>query len=380
MSLWDYNDRNHGKKCALCGTVDGENRTAHVLGDDHTCECGYKPTQQKNVFDNGEYEIVLYASNENVIKSVWYTADGEYNGHTDYLYDENWNCIRENFYTWDGVLWSYSIYENNEKGQRVKSSNYSGEGELYGYEVNEYNSLGKISGITWYDSNGQAERYVNYEYDENENMIKEIEGDTDGNKYIGEYDSEGKLLRDIIEGNDGGKSVIEYEYDANGNNIKSVSRYYDESGTPIYTSTEIYDENGNTVVEENVEHYPDGDVVLKYLYECDENGLRIKETRYVNDELEYISNYTYNEYGQEISSVESDAEGEITRTTKTEYYDNGNRKSYIRYYDDSDVIEDESYFYENGAVQTVRIYDTSGVLCEESHYDEDGNLIEQESL
>ncbi|MBQ9163056.1 MAG: hypothetical protein IJX74_07265 [Clostridia bacterium] len=309
--------------------------------------------------------------------------------------------VRDNEYDSGGELCEYTLYENNEKGQAIKVSWYFGNGESDGFKINEYNDLDQISKTKWYLPDGEEDGYATYEYDEDGNKIKIIGVDSSGNKSISEYNSGGMLLQhkiEWVEGNfeiseyddneneirrtfvwaDSSKSVAEYEYDEDGNKAKSVIRYYDENGTHTYTDTELYNENGYVAVYESIEHFPDAeDVINKSVYDLDGDGLIIKETCYYNGELEEIINYTYNEYGQEISSVEVNADGETEYTTKREYYDNGNMKSYIIYCGVSDVMEEETYYYESGGVKIWRVYNVDGELSWEYFYDEDGNTIEE---
>ncbi|MBE6694167.1 MAG: hypothetical protein E7589_05335 [Ruminococcaceae bacterium] len=399
FSEWDYNDTMHSRKCVLCGDVNGENRAPHVLRDDHTCECGYKPTQNKIEYPE-HYEIELFNSAGKPIKTVAYTTDGEYLRHVSYIYDGNGYLIRQEKYNSDEGLLEYFLFENNDKGQAVQQEFYNGDGECERYQLNEYNAQGWISRIDWYLGDGTSNGYSTFEYDENGVRIGESRMNAEGVMVTWKYDSKGARLSSRTEwpeGNyeiheydtneniilvtsvsvDGSKYIIAYEYNADNKKTKSVSHRYDKNGTLTIKTTETYDERGNAIEYDYVEYYPEGDIVRKQLREFDESGLQIKETDYYNGELSYVTNYIYNEYRQEISTVEANAEGEITRTTKTEYYDNGNRKSYIRYFGDSDVIEDETYYYENGIIKTEKYYDQYGVLSVVNQYDEEGNPIEE---
>lgn len=136
-------------------------------------------------------------------------------------------------------------------------------------------------------------REYEYECDAKGNITKKtIKGTPSCVEY--EYDEKNNLIKEIV--SDGMNRVITYEYDENGNLIKEINDNIDFSSS--YEITYEYDESGKKVAG----HSEGFDI----FYEYDTDGNMVKSTeKYANDS-ELICEYEY------------DAEGTLLKTTKTD--------------------------------------------------------------
>jgi len=123
-----------------------------------------------------------------------------------------------------------------------------------------------------------------YEYDDNNNVIKEVKKS---------HDPEGNLQY---------KNVNEYTYNDKNEKIEQVFYSYnaDEELQRKARNTFKYDENGHKI--EDVGYFDDGAIKSKIILDPDENG-RLRSEEYINYNHDGIKTdhkkYYYNEYGLE---------------------------------------------------------------------------------
>jgi hypothetical protein len=221
--------------------------------------------------------------------------------------------------------------------------------ERYEYlRVLEYNSEGYIVVSTDYYSDGGTHRA---EYDAKGNNIRSVSAyrDEDGIERISyesetEYDAKGNRIRDISKYYDRDGSVnstyeYEYEYDRNDNEVWSRATGYDRGGSIDWRQeyTYEYNNNGNLIKETS---WDGGSIISTTEYEYDRNGNRSKSTRY--DASGMVTGWTDFEY-----EYVSDEWGWWRQVRATGYDANGNAE----WRSDDDGYwsrwDDEDYYYDN---------------------------------
>jgi RHS repeat-associated protein len=256
---------------------------------------------------NGDLQKTQYSNNAYI--DMQYDIDGRISSVKNYL---NSTTSLEDTYTYDknnnitqittnrGVI----KYEYDELNQLIKEIQEDGTVITYTYD-----NAGNLTSKS--QTKGSTTTTTNYVYDSANKLT-----DVNGVKYT--YDKNGNLLSDgnktytynalnqLIEVKDkDGKVIAQYEYDDEGKRIRSVT----SKGT--------------------INYFYDGDQVL---YETDQNNKLIAE-------------YTYNDAGQPVSM---DKDGK-------------------RY-----------YYHYNAHGDVIALTDESGNIVAQYHYDAWGNIISQE--
>lgn len=236
----------------------------------------------------------------------------------------------------NGNASSWTVYSYNDMGLVSKEEMYIS-GSLFISILNEYDENGnliktevcdEVAGTVIcdkYDEEGNLtvgsdSGYVEVEYDENHNLIKQTGYNADGMiSYVKEYEYDSK--NDIVK-----KAFYDY---INGTVVKNTTTYVYDSNSRVIESTEVSEKNGNT---------------YKYTYKYNANGDTVEKVKYIfsDGDNEYIADTRW--------SCEYDANNNITRTTIYEYHD--------------DMIKYEDVYK----------YDANGYLTEknEHKYKEDG--------
>lgn len=197
----------------------------------------------KNVADSDgwtnkvEYE---YDANGNNTKETTYDADGVVMRWYEYEYDVYGNMVRSSNYE------KYSG-EDNPRHAHTCTWEYDSDGNILKYvwygadgSVNfedEYDSKGRFIKEQYFDEDGSFLSGHEYKYDTEENVIQILFYEdgviNSGQVYEYEYGSNGevalKKMKSVIDGSDLGR--IEYEYDTEGNLLRSST--YDSRGNVV---------------------------------------------------------------------------------------------------------------------------------------------------
>lgn len=189
-----------------------------------------------------KYEYT-YDERERLAKKNFINADGSISSWVEYEYDEAGNLSNEfQYYSGEeGVVKTRYIYDqNNRLIEYVMDSPTSGDWHKYEYDANG-NQITFIN----YALNGDTENYVEKIYDNNGRCISEI--DHNYSFIIGniefvtthqyEYDENDNVIKKITSTSTGSYyGWIQYEYDENGNMLKAVE--YEENGKMTGSWTE----------------------------------------------------------------------------------------------------------------------------------------------
>ena len=287
----------------------------------------------------------------------------------DYEYDD---VFRLSGVASDDISYNY---EYNEAGKILKCSSFIAD-TLY-----DYNEAGELTSIV-YERENQILGSYKYEYDQNGNVIRKRQYNSENNNivndYLYTYDPKGRLLCTYC--ND--KLVRSYVYDDSGNRIKS-----EQDGEKIFYKYNSIDQLVET------RH---GDDITKYTYDKNGNLILIsenetKKTRYVYDSRNRMtekikSNGSHIEYMYDamnnLTGIKEDGKYTKLWIDYTRSHDNiigmsadDKVKEFIRA---NGLIgmryDSESYAVLTDAIGSItKVIDTNFDIKEHHSYDEFGN-------
>jgi hypothetical protein len=161
-------------------------------------------------------------------------------------YDSRGNLISTVTKADDGTITHRDEYEYDDAGRKTKYSEYEaeykGKEELVNTTEYEYDQSGNMIKSTKFRPSGSAETRVEYEYDSRGNKIKRV--------IYGIY-ANGK--EDIVDWNN-------YEYDSNNNLIKE-SRFIQEKNQTVPIADRTYDDKNNPL---KVSYYEWNDEIVSW--------------------------------------------------------------------------------------------------------------------
>ncbi|MDC8003870.1 hypothetical protein POV27_07390 [Aureisphaera galaxeae] len=116
-----------------------------------------------------------YDSVGNEIEWRVYDRKGKLKRRDTYVYDENSNLLEERLFTSDNVLETMGVSEYDKEGREIKFTEYLYD-SIRSSEIKEYDELGNVT-ITYLNRKGEprSRTQIISEFDENENLIKELE-------------------------------------------------------------------------------------------------------------------------------------------------------------------------------------------------------------
>lgn len=214
-----------------------------------------------------------------------------------------------------------------------------------------------ICAVTTRSADGSVKAVEYTVYDEHDNMIALIGGDS-ANYYTYEYDKDGNItkkydgLRDATEEYeykdglavkrhytdcDGQTSDTAYEYDKHGTLIKTTEYAVAFDYTTVNETKPEYDAQGRLVRE--TDYSSNGSVFSVDEYEYNDKGEIVKETS-TGDRFKYVKEYVHDERGNVLSKHQKEVknDGTVTDETRTEYeYNSDNKK-----------ISEKKFTIENG--------------------------------
>ncbi len=250
------------------------------------------------------------------------------------------------------------------------------EDRLIAKNVTEKNALGKITKVTAYNQLGEVSNTSLYNYLGDGTLGTIDEYNSENVKYASaSYDSNGNKIKTVDYTSDGEvQSANAYEYDANGNIIKWTVYDRDESVNKVYSY--IYNKQGNLQVK--FEADGEGNHIAKEEYTYTAGGGEVKYYTYDENDTELLTSsikFSYDTYGNWISFIESDADGNVIETGSRAYVysENGLTEKYTDYNSDG-VKTSETHYSENGGKRYVNYYNEEGIKTSMIHYDDDGHI------
>lgn len=126
-------------------------------------EVQYGDNHKRQIYYEGLSDIVArYAeidtdSDGNVLKTVWYDADGNVTSILVYEYDSEGNQTKKFTYNEANELMEYSVFTCGKRGEVLKEQKYNSDGDLLGYYENDYDEKGHQISIRSYNADGVLE-------------------------------------------------------------------------------------------------------------------------------------------------------------------------------------------------------------------------------
>ena len=188
------------------------------------------------------------------------------------------------------LMFSFVSCEFNKKKNHLDELNLNGKVKLVTYEI--YSAVEEFGEPI----RDKFEKRIEDFFDENGLYTKKNGYDSDGKKLFGrryKYDDDGNLVEEINYDINGLAQTWKDKYDNDGNKIES--NVYDKDREPISKIKFKYDDDGNKV-EENM-YEINGELIAKFQFKYDDDGNRVEENSYdKNGELYLKRNYKYDEF------------------------------------------------------------------------------------
>ncbi len=177
--------------------------------------------------------VNIFDENDNVLINAAYTSENDNlpASKTIYTYTDG-RLVKEDFY-YSNRLMYYVEYEYDENGVMISDTEYN---NLDNGEVHEvrteyiYDEKGRLSVAQAYQNDRKSWR-IEYEYDEQDRLIKETYYSRINAYCSYSYDENGNLSEKTVDG-EFGVTVTDYTYDEN-NRIIKAEDYHD--GELLYT-------------------------------------------------------------------------------------------------------------------------------------------------
>ncbi|MBO5281530.1 MAG: hypothetical protein J6B43_00135, partial [Lachnospiraceae bacterium] len=159
-----------------------------------------------------------YDAHDNLLRAVWYDAEGNISEAAEYVYDTNDNMVKMTWYDAEGNLSFQAEREYDANGNEVMVTHHDAEGITFTRKEYEYDTDGRlVKRIDYWEEQVIGD----YAYDTNGNLVKEIWYGAGGDVFRwseGEYDAKGNMVKMTwYEPDNRVYGWSEYEYDLNGN-------------------------------------------------------------------------------------------------------------------------------------------------------------------
>ncbi|MBR4780034.1 MAG: hypothetical protein IK014_01590 [Lachnospiraceae bacterium] len=223
-----------------------KNKNAYIISVLHTDWEG---------FDYLFLDYTIKVDDSGRIKNINYT-DGYSYCATDIIHDDNGNVtelyIYDDFYGRDEKYYEYEYDNNYNLIIEYIDTDYSFEEITYEYD-SKNKLISKKSENNFRNNIGVFLTSSTYEYDSKDRLVKKVDNSENGNfktknETKNTYNKKGYLTKQIVKetGSISSKKVYTYEYDNNGNNISStIDNYYSNGLNEKFEYKYYYDEYGS---------------------------------------------------------------------------------------------------------------------------------------
>ncbi|WP_298139766.1 hypothetical protein [Flavobacterium sp.] len=277
----------------------------------------------------GNVKEVKFYEDEFLKRTIQFNINGFITNYKEFSKNEDADFIECN-YNKNGDKTScsngkiISNYEYDENNNIIKETNLSIKNlDTLGYKINEYSDHNLVKTIT-YEFTEKKKKIVSetiYKYDNSRNLVEEVDKTVDGKIYqkiAYKYDSKNNKIEYSRQHPLSSVSGHElYIYDSNNNLIKSLK--YNPENKLLHKSVYIYDDNNNKIRKTN--YYKNEKInIIEYKYDSRKNIIEEKE--YKKGQLINITYREFDDIGNEISMKIVDNKGGIIELNKKEisYY------------------------------------------------------------
>lgn len=231
-------------------------------------------------------------------------------------------------YFFNGSIQYCLNYEYDDEGNLIKlkeDPKYHSENNVFSilWVEYEYNDEGNMVKETSYRENGDIAEYYGYEYDEGGHLSKIIhysgsyETITFKYEYEYEYDTKGNVTKKICHMSNNISEWHEYEYDEAGNVIKDAC-YRSDDGVGSGEREEYeYNKLGNKKKEICYNSYGEPRVSFEYKY--NKSGNLKKRINYFDGDMIGWEKYEYDELGNKIKIMRYNKDGNVSEWHEYEY-------------------------------------------------------------
>lgn len=350
---------------------------------------GYKDSAQRLTECIEAYRVSKYAEAEALLDSnepygaakAFYEAIGYKDAKQ--RFDSIARCVYTKVYFRDGSLFIQKDVTFDGSGNVTKSVCTYNNGYTESWEI-EYNDKREIIKEKRESYNINSDRnhkttYREYKYDNNHNVIFDFYEDSDGETYLREYrfNEKGDQIKFTVKHETGEIYGYDYEYvyDENGNIITEIQTTFD--GEIDCITETIYDESSRIIKE--VTTYGDSQenhemLVDKKEYTYDDNGNVIKYVYTSDIETDCVCEYSYDDKGNQIKAICTLKNGGKSCNEKV-YDDSGNCIKRIQTDYDGNISAFEYEYNEAGNVTKETRTSDGHVSVLESIFDDKGNEI-----
>lgn len=273
----------------------------------------------------------------------------------------------------DGILSRRTVREFNvAKKLMLSEVVYDGNSVTLSRTVNEYDEkTDLLKKSIRYDGFGEIIDFDTYNYDLNNNPIKQVRYAKDGSiqeQIVRVFNDKNKITKETYIGPDGSTTrSIGYEYDANGFIAKSIDydpvtssvlRYsvYTRTAAGAVTQLEVY--NANSIQTEKTVYNTAGFITEHYKY--NDYGILLNVEKYKYDGRQNLINKESSTYAEDTTLL----------LYLNEQYD---EKGQVTVYTIDDTVA-------NRHEQVICVYDAEGNLSKQTIFDKSGKALREETL
>lgn len=249
-----------------------------------------------------KYSYKEYDSEQNLIKEVTYTGEGEIETASAYKFDGSNVLIEEIHYLNETEVAERIEYKYDENGaHRLIEKTYSDGSK----NIQNFSQNGKIVKILITNEDNEFEGEIIRELDARGNAVKETVYNYQRKieqRFICEYDA-GNFLTRLVEFGDNDEFIIEKLYHYNEKGLMTKETHLSERGKLVDMWQWEYDENGNTLLQRS------NDIIKRYYYDDNKRLIRDESIHIPAESVISSNNYKYDDKGLLIE-VESYEMGE----------------------------------------------------------------------
>jgi len=247
------------------------------IGEDGIPENQYKSFYQ-------EFDI-----NQNIIKDVIYTGDGEIETASGYKFNESNILIEEIHYLNETDVAERLVYKSNNNGDLSEIETTYSDGSK---TIKKINRNGQVLSVVILDEDNKLEGEEIRKFDEQGNVLEEVIYNENKNikqKSLYEYDSKGQLINKTEFG-ENEDFVIRKTFDYNNKGYMIKKSHFSEHGKLINVVTAEYNEEGELILQQYDNKY-----LIKITYDDKNRKIKDETMNLSNNLVEALKVYEYDE-------------------------------------------------------------------------------------